>query len=292
MSNSTTYPPAGFCATLACAQGTATREYWEGVRAQTGSSTTASNGNGGAAKEGPCGVKWCRDVEPRPKATIIPRASQKPSDFLLKNPFHLSNNLNGSNLMAQGFAAFSSGCERKQLQVVCYDFSPGGDQPMTIGDVLFYPKGYDDLDDVLENGEPRTNRALDAAHGDGYSAKFGRNLLAHEAVHSGQWAGYRDARDFLKDYSAEVAKSYAKSGDAARLNSFEMGANLYWGGYLNAGVKDEAPTDKGAYPKMTWYWLRSDVKNFFENMGKKATDPFEKLATCRFRVDQYGRFSC
>ncbi|MFI6156984.1 RHS repeat-associated core domain-containing protein [Kitasatospora sp. NPDC051170] len=295
VSNSTTYPPASFCATLACAQGTATASYWESALSLARSSTTASNGSGSAAKEGPCGVQWCKDSPgyEKPVRTILPRASHKPSDYLDKNPFHQANNDNGANLMAQGLAvARGAGCERRELQVVCYDFSPGGDQPMTIGDVLFYPRGYDDLDKKLER-ETHDNAALDAKRGKGYSEKFGSNLLGHEARHSTQWASYRSAKDFITDYLLESLISQAKTGgNPARLNKFEQGANLYWGGYLDASKADEAPTEKGELPKQTWYWSRSDTGDFFGKVSDKLADPFKKAMNCHWTFNQYGFPTC
>ncbi|MFJ9695784.1 RHS repeat-associated core domain-containing protein [Kitasatospora sp. NPDC101183] len=262
-----THGPAGYCVTIQCAQGTSSPSYWANPEALGG------HHYGVPADPGPVTEKLGR--------IIRPRASQKPSDFLDDNPFHPRNNDNGSNYSANLLAlANDTGCERKELQVVCYGYSPGGTQPMTIGDVLFYPDSYTDLDNQLNN-EAGHNRKVDAELGEGASKKFGRNLLGHEAIHSDQWAQYRNAADFLVDYGAQSAFSWgrAKNQNPAWLNSFEVGANLYWGGYLDALKPGEAPVD-GHLPKLTWMWSKSDIQDFTKKLTDGAGEAWHKMTSC------------
>jgi hypothetical protein len=61
---------------------------------------------------------------------------------------------------------------------------------------------------------------------------FGPDIVRHEAAHSDQWATFSDEKTFWVAYTKESVKSELDHyGDPAIGNSFEIGANLYWGGY-------------------------------------------------------------
>ena len=149
------------------------------------------------------------------------------------NPFYWQNNLNGANALAVTYyySFTRGGCTRGQSQVICYGGSPGGDQPMTVGDVMFYPFSKKVLEDKL--GKQKLAReSIEKAAGRKTAEKYGPNLLKHEAVHSKQWSKYSSATDFITDYGVEAAKSKWKTGEPWAANSFETEANLWWGGYL------------------------------------------------------------
>jgi RHS repeat-associated protein len=149
------------------------------------------------------------------------------------NPFYWQNNLNGANALAVTYyySFTRGGCTRGQSQVICYGGSPGGKHPMTVGDVLFYPKSKKGFEDDLDT-ERRARKAIELAAGRKTAEKYGPNVLKHEAVHSKQWSKYSSATDFITDYGMEAAKSKWKTGEPWAVNSFETEANLWWGGYL------------------------------------------------------------
>ncbi|MFC7383053.1 RHS repeat-associated core domain-containing protein [Sphaerisporangium rhizosphaerae] len=158
------------------------------------------------------------------------------STALLLHPFHWGNNTNGANEMAWLYhkGKMHDGiCERHSLQYVCYSSSPGGDQPMTIGDVLFYPYSKQAYQQQMQEEKQRrediakTSKVSGRAQADAY----GPNLEKHEAVHSRQWAASATAVDFVARYAAAAAYSQHKVGDPASMNKYEMEANLWWGSY-------------------------------------------------------------
>lgn len=155
---------------------------------------------------------------------------------LLTNPFHWGNNFNGANALAVTYHALpglsDGSCERRSLQYVCYGGSPGGDQPMTVGDVHFYPYAKKNFKDQLRE-EKQTRDDIAKVAGRKVADEYGPNIEKHEAVHSQQWSRYRSATDFITDYGVASLHSRMSVGDPAVSNSFEMGANLWWGGYLN-----------------------------------------------------------
>lgn len=179
-----------------------------------------------------------------------------PNDFLKDKPFHRGNNLNGANNAAQIYAVHEHlTCERGKLQVICYGSSPGGDQPATVGDVLFWPGDKASLQARLQydqsiNDELWAADGSNPAYGPAYVRKYGRNLLGHEARHSVQWSKYHSVTAYLWAYAKASTKSYLSDPDVyqrlhdGRLavlnmapgpavnNRFEQDANLYWGGYL------------------------------------------------------------
>ena len=96
----------------------------------------------------------------------------------------------------------------------------------------------------IELDDEKAHNARLAAKG--ISSQYFVDLLDHEATHSDQWARYDSWAGFAVDYAVESAKSYASHlggepdqylpADADQAmsdrNRFEVGANLYWGGYL------------------------------------------------------------
>ncbi|MEV1174529.1 RHS repeat-associated core domain-containing protein, partial [Nonomuraea sp. NPDC049784] len=188
--------------------------------------------------------------KPRPTPSPTPNAPPKPPPggcychgdgtvylptALAFHPFHWGNNANGANELALVYDATpgwsGNSCERRSRQYVCYGGSPGGDQPMTIGDVLFYPYSKQHfLNRLREEKERREDIARTA--GRKTADQYGPDLERHEAVHSQQWT-HMDAASFPTDYAAESAKSMQKTGTPWATNHFEVDANLWWGGYLD-----------------------------------------------------------
>ncbi|WP_326699105.1 RHS repeat-associated core domain-containing protein [Streptomyces sp. NBC_01754] len=157
-----------------------------------------------------------------------------PQDLLADNPFYVRNNQNGANFLAQQLWRLKSDgeCERGAEQVICYGGSPGFDQPMTVGDVLFWPKDKSDLEGRLER-EKQRRAGIRYEGGEFAAAKYGPDVLKHEAVHSEQWARYGNAGTYVRDYGKASLSSWWKSDDVAAANRMEEEANLWWGGYLH-----------------------------------------------------------
>ena len=103
---------------------------------------------------------------------------------------------------------------------------------MTVGDVHFYPYAKKNFKDQLRE-EKQTRDDIAKVAGRKVADEYGPNLEKHEAVHSQQWSRYRNATDFITDYGIASLHSRMSVGDPAVSNSFEMDANLWWGGYLN-----------------------------------------------------------
>jgi hypothetical protein len=60
------------------------------------------------------------------------------------------------------------------------------------------------------------------------------HLLAHEAMHAGQWAVWLGPLGFLPAYGACSAYSWYLTGKPALRNRFEVRASLLAGGYIKA----------------------------------------------------------
>ncbi|WP_051370875.1 RHS repeat-associated core domain-containing protein [Streptomyces sp. 142MFCol3.1] len=153
---------------------------------------------------------------------------------MLTGKYHIENDLNGANAQAISFHMARGGkCEAASSQVLCYSHSPGGDQPMTVGDVLFLPHDrnyYKGKGGYFEQ-EAEDRKDLAAAKGQKYADKYAPDLLKHEAVHSTQWARYSNSLDFEADYGVQAAKSRIQYGNNYDGNAFEVEANLYRGRY-------------------------------------------------------------
>ncbi|MEV7526304.1 RHS repeat-associated core domain-containing protein [Streptomyces sp. NPDC091371] len=150
---------------------------------------------------------------------------------ILSRPYNAGNALNGANEIAAGYAGVASSCTMRAEQYVCFGHSPAGDQPITVGDVHFYPGDRADFIERLTNEAERRDR-ITAVAGKATAEEFGPDLERHEAIHSRQWAAAADAKHFALAYFAEVGMSEYKVGTPAHANRFELGANLWWGGYL------------------------------------------------------------
>lgn len=152
-------------------------------------------------------------------------------DFIT-DPFHKMNVANGANILAHDYATFSDSCTKRAAQYLCFGGSPGGDQSMTVGDVHFFPGNKSAFTHKLK-GEKEKRAEIEAAEGPEAARKYGPDLERHEAVHSRQWASYPRAELFIANYSIASGKSWwnQPDGDPANGNRFEIGANLYWGGY-------------------------------------------------------------
>jgi hypothetical protein len=158
-------------------------------------------------------------------------------DNMLTGKYHKRNDENGANTQAIAYTMATGGkCEAKSSQVLCYGHSPGGDQPMTVGDVLFLPHGksYYYKKNGFFDQEKDSRDFLTRVHGKNYAEKYGPDLLRHEAVHSEQWARFGSSVDYELAYTAQAAKSKVQYGNNYEGNSYEVEANLYWGGYKNA----------------------------------------------------------
>ncbi|WP_405393599.1 RHS repeat-associated core domain-containing protein [Microbispora hainanensis] len=151
---------------------------------------------------------------------------------LLTHPFHWNNNFNGANALAVTYETFASeGCERRARQYVCYGGSPGGDQPMTVGDVHFFPYSKKEFESRLRD-EKQAREDIAKVAGREAAKKYGPDIERHEAVHSAQWARYKNATEFIAAYGAATLYSRHTTGTPYATNSFEVEANLWWGGYV------------------------------------------------------------
>ncbi|OEJ22301.1 hypothetical protein BGK67_32555 [Streptomyces subrutilus] len=155
-----------------------------------------------------------------------------PTGRILTNPYNAGNAVNGANELAAGYAALASSCSMRAEQYVCFGHSPAGDQPITVGDVHFYPGNRKLFADRLKTESLTRDRIAEIA-GEETAEKFGPDLERHEAVHSRQWAATSNAKDFAVGYLAEAGTSAYKVGTPSHANRFELDANLWWGGYLN-----------------------------------------------------------
>ncbi|GLV87959.1 type IV secretion protein Rhs [Streptomyces lavendulae subsp. lavendulae] len=154
-----------------------------------------------------------------------------PRSRILDHPFNAGNRKNGANDLAYWYAGNSDSCTQRSQQYVCFGASPAGDQPITIGDVHFYPDGKRQFGDRLENEADKRAAMLPLVGAEGVE-EFGPNIERHEAVHSRQWASSASATVFALKYFREVAASEYSVGTPAHANRYEVEANLWWGGYL------------------------------------------------------------
>ncbi|MFJ1758122.1 ricin-type beta-trefoil lectin domain protein [Kitasatospora sp. NPDC088134] len=143
-------------------------------------------------------------------------------------PFGRANELNGADELARVMDN-SETCEVGEKQVICYGGSPGGEQPMTVGDVLFYPGSKEELNTQLAN-EAETRRQMTEKRGADFTEKYGPDLFRHETVHSEQWSR-EGAILFSANYGMASATSKMATGSPALANKYEIEANLYWGSY-------------------------------------------------------------
>ncbi|MFD8978423.1 RHS repeat-associated core domain-containing protein [Streptomyces sp. NPDC059564] len=150
---------------------------------------------------------------------------------ILDHPFNPGNRKNGANDLAYWYAEYSDSCTKRAQQYVCFGSSPAGDQPLTIGDVHFYPRDKDDFADRLDDEALWREKMLPIA-GPETVEKFGPNLERHEGTHSRQWSRSGNAAVFALKYFAEMGVSKYEVGSVAHANRFEEEANLWWGGYL------------------------------------------------------------
>ncbi|MFF3013640.1 RHS repeat-associated core domain-containing protein [Streptomyces sp. NPDC057939] len=147
------------------------------------------------------------------------------------HPFNKGNVDNDANELAYWFAAKTESCAKRAEQYVCFGKSPAGDQPITVGDVHFYPSDKESFARRI-NAEARRRDQMIPLVGAAGVEKFGPDLERHEAIHSKQWARSERAEIFIIKYFKEVAESRYKVGTISHANDFEKGANLWWGGYL------------------------------------------------------------
>ncbi|QKW19281.1 hypothetical protein HUT16_09570 [Kitasatospora sp. NA04385] len=156
-------------------------------------------------------------------------------------PWGRNNELNGADALARLVVGYDA-CEQGELQVICYGATPAmTDQPMTVGDVFFYPGSKTQLDQRLTY-EKKVRDAMTAKKGADYTETYGPNLLKHEAVHSEQWSR-GSAPGFISNYSGDSLLSSLltfrlhppkgeRMSSPATKNQLEIEANLYAGGYL------------------------------------------------------------
>ncbi|MEU3645962.1 fibronectin type III domain-containing protein [Lentzea sp. NPDC034063] len=136
-----------------------------------------------------------------------------------------ANEANGSNARARELTA-GKDCGYTRYQRVCYDargfFSP--DNPMTVGDYLLYNRSRGVLEtqlrcEAIKRADIRkTAWPMPAQHLESGFPRFEE----HERIHSDQWAQYQSVHAFLVAYGA---------ASVPPPNEFEVGANLWWGGY-------------------------------------------------------------
>ncbi|WP_426403221.1 RHS repeat-associated core domain-containing protein [Streptomyces sp. R-07] len=229
----TTSDPTGMCAETDCpAHGVTPVKNTSTVKQKPNNGTNVNTGQTLESADTP-------KPAPGPAPTPPPgpcycKGKKGPDVFLDRNPFHAENNANGSNDLAYWLWRMfgNAGCERGTRQVICYEGSPGLDQPATVGDVLFWPSNKKDLQNRLDDEAARRIEITALTGHKSVAEKFGPDILRHEAVHSKQWARYDSPSKYLSDYTRESAGSKWKWNQSAVANSFEEEANLWWGGYL------------------------------------------------------------
>ncbi|MFE0640920.1 RHS repeat-associated core domain-containing protein [Streptomyces sp. NPDC058877] len=229
----TTSDPTGMCAEVDCPS--------HGVTPVKNTSPIKQKPNNGTNVHTDQTLETTETPTPTPGPTPTPppgpcfcEGKKGPDVFLERNPFHAENNANGSNDLAYWLWRIfgNAECERGAQQVICYEGSPGFDQPMTVGDVLFWPSNKKNLQDRLDDEAARRIEITALTGHKSVAEKFGPDILKHEAVHSNQWARYDHASKYISDYTRESAESKWKWNEPAIANSFEDEANLWWGGYL------------------------------------------------------------
>lgn len=98
------------------------------------------------------------------------------------------------------------------------------DQPMTIGDYLLYPDSRADFEtrlmcESIKRADIRKSRwGLPAHTLEPWFPRFEE----HEKIHSDQWEQYSAPPKYIHAYLYE---------EMFPPNDFEVGANLWWGGY-------------------------------------------------------------
>jgi hypothetical protein len=117
-------------------------------------------------------------------------------------------------------------CMAAVVQIVCFesDLSNHQGRAVTIGDYVGVPWTRDWFN-IKIRCDAMDAADIAAKHGYSVGQQFGPRLLQHEAVHSGQWA--KSGVKFAVLYAA--AEVYARAHGF--FNSYEVDANLFWGGY-------------------------------------------------------------
>ncbi|NES16559.1 RHS repeat-associated core domain-containing protein [Micromonospora sp. PPF5-17] len=162
---------------------------------------------------------------------------------------------NGSDALALAYVRlFGSidACEVKAEQVVCFGFDPTMQgRPMTVGDVLFYPGSPADLDQELEDEKTAYSDIAKTCDNRGKCLNpdyYARNLLAHEARHSEQWAKAKSWKTYAADYELESGASYIRCLDWSACNDYEVGAQPFQGGYWKAPKEVNGQFVQGGNP--------------------------------------------
>ncbi|MDA5281984.1 RHS repeat-associated core domain-containing protein [Streptomyces sp. Isolate_45] len=155
------------------------------------------------------------------------------SSHIMDDPFNEGNRDNGANELAYEYSSLTTGCVVRSAQYVCFQHSPGLSQPMTVGDVLFYPSSRESYVNRL-NWEWDYRQEIERLWSAETAASKGPDLERHEAVHSRQWATFSQASFYITDCMVESGKSMYRLGSTlpAHANKYEVEANLWWGGYL------------------------------------------------------------
>jgi fibronectin type 3 domain-containing protein len=146
------------------------------------------------------------------------------------SPTRWMNNLNGSNGYAR-LRANGHTCRPGLGQTVCFSTTNGLNSHITtVGDYLLYPYSESTFNQRFVC-EAYKRADIRYTYGRAIADQYGPNLLRHEAVHSGQWATYPTITSFVFWYVAAVRVSDHQYHNYWEGNSFEINANLYWGGY-------------------------------------------------------------
>lgn len=137
------------------------------------------------------------------------------------------NRVNGANVAANGTRVGLT-CSNAARQTICFGRSPGGDQPMTMGDYVFYPRAEAAFKAKMRC-EALETKDLRIATSWSYASSNGPHLMWHEAAHSDHMAIYTLYSKYVSDYAAaELLPGH---------NPFEAVANLHWGQYeMASGV--------------------------------------------------------
>lgn len=122
---------------------------------------------------------------------------------------------------------------------------------MTVGDVLFYPGSPADLDQELEDEKTAYSDIAKTCDNRGKCLNpdyYARNLLAHEARHSEQWAKAKSWKTYAADYELESGASYIRCLDWSACNDYEVGAQPFQGGYWKAPKEVNGQFVQGGNP--------------------------------------------
>lgn len=140
-----------------------------------------------------------------------------------------TNRVNGANATANTYK-LGLACRNAARQTICFERSPGGSRPMTVGDYVFYPRSESAFKAKMRCDALQTKDLRLRSGSFNTAWNQGPHLMLHETIHSDQMNAYAKYTDFVAAYGAAEAVARAKG----TVNVFEEDANAYWGWYRSA----------------------------------------------------------